>query len=170
MCLRLCLAAAVTALDFSQRNPHILGVGTHDGTIAVYDVRLRQPTPLMASTADTGKHADPVWKVRTQQPSHGVGCLAFLLHQQQCVAWEALLLQQAVACRGVKPAACKFAAGSVQNLSTLSPVSCDRRYSLNCLTSSVHTTSKINVAGCSYCCDTRFKFEMTAGALAGPWP
>ncbi|WIA16426.1 hypothetical protein OEZ85_013115 [Tetradesmus obliquus] len=56
--------SAVTALDFSQRNPHILGVGTHDGTIAVYDVRLRQPTPLMASTADTGKHADPVWKVR----------------------------------------------------------------------------------------------------------
>jgi dynein intermediate chain 1 len=58
-------SAAVTALDFSQRNPHILGVGTHDGTIAVYDVRLRQPTPLMASTADTGKHSDPVWKVRT---------------------------------------------------------------------------------------------------------
>jgi WD40 repeat protein len=65
MCV--CLAAAVTALDFSQRNPHILGVGTHDGTIAVYDVRSRQPTPLMASTADTGKHADPVWKVRTSR-------------------------------------------------------------------------------------------------------
>jgi hypothetical protein len=61
----LCLTAAVTALDFSQRNPHILGVGSHDGTIAVYDVRSRQPTPLMASTADTGKHSDPVWKVRS---------------------------------------------------------------------------------------------------------
>ncbi|KAF6261369.1 hypothetical protein COO60DRAFT_1625359 [Scenedesmus sp. NREL 46B-D3] len=56
--------SAVTALDFSQRNPHILGVGAHDGTIAVYDVRSRQPTPLMASTSDTGKHSDPVWKVR----------------------------------------------------------------------------------------------------------
>jgi WD40 repeat protein len=58
-----CLPAGVTSLDFSQRNPHILGVGMHDGTIAVYDVRSRQATPMLASTADTGKHADPVWKV-----------------------------------------------------------------------------------------------------------
>jgi WD40 repeat protein len=58
-----CGAAGVTSLDFSQRNPHILGVGMHDGTIAVYDVRSRQATPVLASTADTGKHADPVWKV-----------------------------------------------------------------------------------------------------------
>lgn len=41
----------------------MLGVGMHDGTIAVYDVRSRQATPVLASTAETGKHADPVWKV-----------------------------------------------------------------------------------------------------------
>lgn len=55
--------AGVTSLDFSQRNPHMLGVGMHDGTIAVYDVRSRQEAPVLASTAETGKHADPVWKV-----------------------------------------------------------------------------------------------------------
>jgi hypothetical protein len=57
------MPAGVTSLDFSQRNPHMLGVGMHDGTIAVYDVRSRQATPMLASTAETGKHADPVWKV-----------------------------------------------------------------------------------------------------------
>eukprot|EP00879_Flechtneria_rotunda_P011374 GHRR01011880.1.p1 GENE.GHRR01011880.1~~GHRR01011880.1.p1 ORF type:complete len:526 (+),score=206.29 GHRR01011880.1:689-2266(+) len=56
--------SAVTSVDFSQRNPHILAVGMHDGTIAVYDVCSRRPTPLMASTAETGRHSDPVWKVR----------------------------------------------------------------------------------------------------------
>lgn len=55
--------AGVTSLDFSHHNPHILGVGMQDGTIAVYDVRSRQETPVLVSTADTGKHADPVWKV-----------------------------------------------------------------------------------------------------------
>eukprot|EP00878_Enallax_costatus_P041950 GHUV01048885.1.p1 GENE.GHUV01048885.1~~GHUV01048885.1.p1 ORF type:complete len:414 (+),score=115.24 GHUV01048885.1:1124-2365(+) len=55
--------SAVTALDFSKQSPHILAVGLHDGTIAIYDVRSRSDTPLMASTADTGKHSDPVWKV-----------------------------------------------------------------------------------------------------------
>lgn len=55
--------AGVMSLDFSQRNPHILGVGMQDGMIAVYDVRSRQETPVLVSTADTGKHADPVWKV-----------------------------------------------------------------------------------------------------------
>lgn len=63
VCVYMLGPAGVTSLDFSQRNPHILGVGMHDGTIAVYDVRSRQPTPVLASTAETGKHADPVWKV-----------------------------------------------------------------------------------------------------------
>lgn len=57
------LAPAVTAVDFSKHSPHILGVGMHDGMVAVYDVRSRRPQPLMAATASTGKHADPVWKV-----------------------------------------------------------------------------------------------------------
>eukprot|EP00775_Hariotina_reticulata_P012390 gene12390-12525_t len=56
--------SAVTGVTFSKRNPHILAVGMHDGTIAVYDVRSRQLLPLMSSTAQTGKHLGPVWKVR----------------------------------------------------------------------------------------------------------
>jgi WD40 repeat protein len=66
--------AGVTSLDFSQRNPHILGVGMQDGTIAVYDVRSRQDTPVLVSTADTGKHADPVWKVCGSEPGIGSAC------------------------------------------------------------------------------------------------
>lgn len=64
VCGYIVCVAAVTSLDFSQRNPHMLGVGMHDGTIAMYDVRSRQEAPVLASTAETGKHADPVWKVR----------------------------------------------------------------------------------------------------------
>lgn len=64
MRLRAAAAAGVTSLDFSQRNPHMLAVGMHDGTIALYDVRSRQATPVLASTAESGKHGDPVWKVR----------------------------------------------------------------------------------------------------------
>jgi len=60
----------VTGLTFSKRSPHILGVGLHDGTIAVFDVRSRQPVPLLSSTAQTGRHSGPVWKVLY----HNLGC------------------------------------------------------------------------------------------------
>ncbi|KAF8065565.1 Wdr78 [Scenedesmus sp. PABB004] len=56
--------SAVTALDWSRRSPAILGVGLHDGTVAIYDAASRAPEPLLASSAAGGKHSDPVWRVR----------------------------------------------------------------------------------------------------------
>lgn len=71
-----CDATGVTAVDFSSRNPNILAVGLHSGAIAIYDVRARQATPCMESTAETGKHSDPVWKVRhTAMIQHRISSL-----------------------------------------------------------------------------------------------
>jgi WD40 repeat protein len=71
--------AAVTSITFSKCNPHILAVGMHDGTIAVYDVRSRQLLPLMSSTAQTGKHLGPVWKVRCNVQQSSVNMHTMLL-------------------------------------------------------------------------------------------
>ena len=35
-----------------------------DGTVAIFDVKSRQASPSMESDASTGRHTDPVWKVR----------------------------------------------------------------------------------------------------------
>lgn len=71
-CARACMCppccAGVTSLAFSVRSPHMLAVGMHDGTVAVFDVRSRRTTPAHASTAANGKHADPVWQVRWIDP------------------------------------------------------------------------------------------------------
>lgn len=56
--------SSVTALDFSMYNPNMLAVGLYDGTLAIYDIKARQGTPAMESDVHSGKHADPVWKVR----------------------------------------------------------------------------------------------------------
>lgn len=57
-------SSGVTAIDFSSSAPNILALGLYNGNIAVYDVRLKQSTPSRESDATTGKHSDPVWKVR----------------------------------------------------------------------------------------------------------
>eukprot|EP00873_Tetraselmis_striata_P018619 jgi/Tetstr1/438883/TSEL_027391.t2 len=54
----------VTALDFSSKNGNILAVGMYDGTVAIYDVMTRQQTAAMESNHSSGKHSDPVWKMR----------------------------------------------------------------------------------------------------------
>eukprot|EP00967_Tisochrysis_lutea_P029277 scaffold34203_cov18-Tisochrysis_lutea.AAC.1 len=56
--------SGVTALDFSTSAPNILALGLYSGAVAVYDVKQRQGTPSMESDAASGKHSDPVWKVR----------------------------------------------------------------------------------------------------------
>jgi len=56
--------SGVTALDFSRYQPNILAVGLYDGTVAVYDAKARSGTPAMEADAHTGRHSDPVWKVR----------------------------------------------------------------------------------------------------------
>ncbi|GAX75644.1 hypothetical protein CEUSTIGMA_g3088.t1 [Chlamydomonas eustigma] len=62
--------SGVTALDFATYNPNILVVGLYDGTVAIYDIKARQGIPAMESDAATGRHTDPVWKVRWLDRGH----------------------------------------------------------------------------------------------------
>ena len=55
----------VTALDFSPTAFNLLAVGTHDGTVSVYDARAPADAPILSSGGGVpGKHSDPVWQVR----------------------------------------------------------------------------------------------------------
>ncbi|KAG2499039.1 hypothetical protein HYH03_003224 [Edaphochlamys debaryana] len=56
--------SAVTALDFSTYTPNVLAIGLYDGTVSIYDIKSRQGTPSMESDVHSGKHSDPVWKVK----------------------------------------------------------------------------------------------------------
>jgi hypothetical protein len=54
---------AITALDFSKKNPTLLAVGFYNGDIAVYDVRSEEDweKPMETSAGMSGSHSDPVW-------------------------------------------------------------------------------------------------------------
>ena len=56
--------SGITAIDFATHSPNILAVGMYDGTVAIFDVKSRHGSPAMESDAATGRHTDPVWKVR----------------------------------------------------------------------------------------------------------
>ena len=52
-------------LDFHPQNPALLAVGLYDGTVMVYDIRIRgNNKPIYMSTVRTAKHTDPVWQVK----------------------------------------------------------------------------------------------------------
>ena len=54
----------VMCLDIHPEHPHLLAAGLYDGTVAVYNLILTERAqPVFRSTADTGKHTDPVWQV-----------------------------------------------------------------------------------------------------------
>ncbi|NXY44910.1 WDR78 protein, partial [Ceuthmochares aereus] len=54
----------VTALDFSMTSPNLLAVGMYNGSVAIYDVRSCNDTPLLESSASSNKHTGPVWQLR----------------------------------------------------------------------------------------------------------
>mmetsp|Transcript_13388 Transcript_13388/g.46618 ORF Transcript_13388/g.46618 Transcript_13388/m.46618 type:complete len:792 (-) Transcript_13388:319-2694(-) len=66
------LGSGCTALDFSTKTPHLLAVGMHDGTVAIYNVRAHgaaddggaAAAPMLDSEHSAGKHMDPVWQVQ----------------------------------------------------------------------------------------------------------
>lgn len=89
--------SGVTAIDFSASAPNILALGLYSGAVAVYDVRQKAGTPSMESDAATGKHSDPVWKVRVDgwvvqgvlvwgRGREGAGC--GWVHRTGCGIWE----------------------------------------------------------------------------------
>lgn len=52
----------VMCLDFHPNFPALLAVGLYDGTVMVFDIRLKgNNKPIYMSTVRTGKHTDPVW-------------------------------------------------------------------------------------------------------------
>ncbi|XP_066412223.1 dynein axonemal intermediate chain 4 [Molothrus aeneus] len=61
----------VTAVDFSLARPHLLAVGTASGHVAVYDVRSRQDTALLDSSASLNKHKGPVWQLKWVEQEGG---------------------------------------------------------------------------------------------------
>eukprot|EP00899_Mesostigma_viride_P012208 jgi/Mesvir1/20989/Mv08051-RA.2 len=56
--------SGVTSLDWSTSNPNYLAVGFYDGAVSVYDVRLKSEKPILESGHTSGKHSDPVWKLK----------------------------------------------------------------------------------------------------------
>ncbi|XP_064576389.1 dynein axonemal intermediate chain 4 isoform X2 [Zonotrichia leucophrys gambelii] len=61
----------VTAVDFCRARPHLLAVGTASGRVAVYDVRSRQDTALLDSSASLNKHKGPVWQLKWVEQEEG---------------------------------------------------------------------------------------------------
>ena len=52
-------------LDFHPKYPALLAVGCYDGTVMVYDIRIKgNNKPIYQSTVRTNKHTDPVWQVK----------------------------------------------------------------------------------------------------------
>ncbi|NWV61250.1 WDR78 protein, partial [Malurus elegans] len=61
----------VTAVDFSLGSPHLLAVGMANGCVAVYDVRSRDDTALLDSSASLNKHTGSVWQLRWVKQGRG---------------------------------------------------------------------------------------------------
>lgn len=57
--------SGVMCLDFNEKQPALLAVGCYDGTVMVFDIRIKgNNKPIYCSTVRTAKHTDPVWEVR----------------------------------------------------------------------------------------------------------
>lgn len=55
--------SGVLCLDIHPEHPYLIAVGFYDGSVAVFNVLLKPDGPVFLSTAQTGKHTDPVWQV-----------------------------------------------------------------------------------------------------------
>jgi dynein intermediate chain 1 len=52
-------------IDFHLTHPALLAVGLYDGTVMVFDIRIKgNNKPIYQSTVRTDKHTDPVWQVK----------------------------------------------------------------------------------------------------------
>jgi WD40 repeat protein len=55
--------SGVMCVHFHPEYANLLAVGCYDGTVLVYDVRLKKDEPIYQASVRTGKHNDPVWQV-----------------------------------------------------------------------------------------------------------
>ncbi|KAG2499404.1 hypothetical protein HYH03_002978 [Edaphochlamys debaryana] len=58
--------SGVMSVHFHPEYANLLAVGCYDGTVLVYDVRLKKDEPIYQASVRTGKHNDPVWQVYWQ--------------------------------------------------------------------------------------------------------
>jgi len=59
--------SGVMCIDYHPTCPALIAVGCYDGTVMVFDIRLKSNNkPIYQSTVRTAKHTDPVWQVRWQ--------------------------------------------------------------------------------------------------------
>ncbi|CAD1473387.1 unnamed protein product, partial [Heterotrigona itama] len=66
----------VMCLDFNERHPHLLVIGTMDGAVAVYNIMLPPTTPQYRSNDVVQKHGGIVWEIHWA-PDTEEGNLAF---------------------------------------------------------------------------------------------
>ncbi|KAI8509554.1 WD repeat-containing protein 78 [Branchiostoma belcheri] len=64
-------ASGVVSMDFSYQNPSLLAVGLYDGTVAIYNVRSQEDSPVLDSFENAGKHAAPVWQLKWVERDRG---------------------------------------------------------------------------------------------------
>ncbi|TSK72118.1 Dynein intermediate chain 2, ciliary [Bagarius yarrelli] len=58
--------SGVMNLDIHKEVSYLVAVGFYDGSVAVYNLKENRPQPAYMSTANNGKHTDPVWQVKWQ--------------------------------------------------------------------------------------------------------
>ncbi|PNW75678.1 hypothetical protein CHLRE_12g536550v5 [Chlamydomonas reinhardtii] len=58
--------SGVMCVHFHPEFANLLAVGCYDGSVLVYDVRLKKDEPIYQASVRTGKHNDPVWQIYWQ--------------------------------------------------------------------------------------------------------
>ncbi|NWR85731.1 DNAI1 protein, partial [Furnarius figulus] len=59
--------SGVMCLDFNSEHPHLMVVGFYDGNVAIYSLKKATSQPIYKSSAESGKHTEPVWQVKWQK-------------------------------------------------------------------------------------------------------
>ena len=56
--------SGVLSLDFHPEEPYYIVAGMYDGTVAVYDIKVKSKLPMITCDIRHQKHMDPVWQVK----------------------------------------------------------------------------------------------------------
>lgn len=60
--------SGVMCMSFHPKFPSLLCCGSYDGSVAVYDIRNRDDSPIYSSEKPQSHHADPVWAITWFHP------------------------------------------------------------------------------------------------------
>jgi dynein intermediate chain 1 len=62
--MRYSTESGVLCLDFHQKECSYLVAGMYDGSVAVFDIKLKIKTPIITCDMRSQKHMDPVWQIK----------------------------------------------------------------------------------------------------------